>query len=64
MVRQEGQRQVNRHIDHYSLHAILALGYRVRSQRGTQFRRRVSERRMYLRVRENFAVNAPTFAGP
>ncbi len=103
MVRQEGRRQVNRHIDHYNLDAILAVGYRVRSARGTQFRRwaterlreylvkgftldderlknppvagsavpdrfdellerirdiRASERRMYLRVREIFAMAA------
>ena len=88
---------------HYNLDAILAVGYRVRSQRGTQFRRwaterlreylvkgfvldderlknppapglgvpdhfdemlerirdiRASERRMYLRVREIFAMAA------
>lgn len=88
-------------VKHYSLDAILAVGYRVRSQRGTQFRRwatdrlreyltkgfamdderlknppgpgvpdyfdellerirdiRASERRMYLRVREIFALAA------
>lgn len=38
IVRLEGVRQVNRQIDHYNLEAILAVGYRVRSQRGTQFR--------------------------
>lgn len=38
-VRQEGKRQVNRKLRHYSLEAILAVGYRVKSQRGTQFRR-------------------------
>lgn len=58
MVRQERRRQVNRHIDHYNLDAILAVGYRGRSQRGTQFRRWASERRMYLRVREIFAMAA------
>lgn len=103
IVRQEGTRQVNRSIDHYNLDAILSVGYRVRSQRGTQFRRwatdrlreylvkgftldderlknppiagsampdrfgellerirdiRASERRMYLRVREIFAMAA------
>lgn len=110
IVRQEGSRQVNRNIDHYHLDAILAVGYRVRSTRGTQFRRwaterlreylvkgftlddqrlknppvagsgvpdyfdellerirdiRASERRMYLRVREIFAMAAdysPTLA--
>lgn len=39
IVRQEGMRQVTREVDHYSLPAILAVGFRVRSQRGTQFRR-------------------------
>lgn len=103
IVRQEGARQVNRRIEHYNLDAILSVGYRVRSQRGTQFRRwatdrlreflvkgftldderlksppvagsavpdrfdellerirdiRASERRMYLRVREIFAMAA------
>lgn len=103
IVRQEGSRKVNRNLDHYNLDAILAVGYRVRSPRGTQFRRwaterlreylvkgftldderlknppvagsgmpdrfdellerirdiRASERRMYLRVREIFAMAA------
>lgn len=38
MVRREGTRQVSRQIEHYSLEAILAVGYRVRSHRGTRFR--------------------------
>jgi hypothetical protein len=38
IVRREGSREVTREIDHYSLPAILAVGYRVRSPRGTQFR--------------------------
>ena len=38
IVRQEGVRRVTREVDHYSLPAILAVGFRVRSQRGTQFR--------------------------
>lgn len=37
-VQTEGNRQVSRNIEHYSLSAILAVGYRVRSHRGTQFR--------------------------
>lgn len=102
-VRAEGERQVRRSVRHYNLEAILAVGYRVRSVRGTQFRRwaterlgeyllkgytmdderlknppvagsavpdyfdqllervrdiRSSERRMYLRVREIFALAA------
>lgn len=38
IVRKEGSRSVTREIDHYNLPAILAVGYRVRSARGTQFR--------------------------
>lgn len=38
IVRFEGTREVTREIEHYSLPAILAVGYRVRSHRGTQFR--------------------------
>lgn len=37
-VRREGPRQVQRNLKHYSLAMILAVGYRVRSHRGTQFR--------------------------
>ncbi len=49
IVRLEGARQVRRQIDHYNLDAILAVGYRVRSVRGVQFRRWASERlREYL----------------
>lgn len=48
-VRLEGLRQVRRSVQHYSLDAILAVGYRVRSPRGTQFRRWATERlREYL----------------
>ena len=37
-VRSEGGRQISRNRRHYSLPAILSVGYRVRSARGTQFR--------------------------
>jgi hypothetical protein len=37
-VRQEGGREVSRKLRQYRLEAILAVGYRVRSHRGTQFR--------------------------
>ncbi|MCL1525556.1 virulence RhuM family protein [Xanthomonas nasturtii] len=102
-VRQEGGRVVRRNVRFYSLEIILAVGYRARSARGTQFRQwatahlseyllkgfvldderlknppvgdsvlpdrfgellerirdiRASERRMYLRVREIFALAA------
>ncbi len=44
IVRREGTRHVVREIEHYNLDAILAVGYRVRSERGTQFRRWATER--------------------
>jgi len=37
-VRQEGNREVEREIDCYNLDVIISVGYRVKSQRGTQFR--------------------------
>jgi hypothetical protein len=43
-VRSEGGRQVKRTLTHYSLPIILAVGFRVRSQRGTQFRQWANER--------------------
>ena len=101
IVRQEGARQVAREIEHYSLDAILAVGYRIRSDRGMAFRQwatirlkeyllkgfvmdderlknppgpgvpdyfdellerirdiRASEKRMYLKVRDIFALAA------
>jgi hypothetical protein len=38
IVRSEGDREVTREVEHYNLPAILAVGFRVRSQRGVQFR--------------------------
>jgi hypothetical protein len=43
-VRQEGNREVQRELEHYNLDMILAIGYRVRSPRGVQFRRWASEK--------------------
>ncbi len=49
IVQVEGKREVSRLVDHYNLDVILAVGYRVRSPRGTQFRRWATERlREYL----------------
>lgn len=42
-VRTEGTRQVTRQITHYNLQLILAVGFRVRSLRGMQFRRWAAE---------------------
>ena len=49
IVQKEGSRAISRDIEHYNLDAILAVGYRVRSDRGTQFRKWATERlREYL----------------
>jgi len=49
IVQTEGGRQVERLVDFYNLDMILAVGYRVRSQRGTQFRQWVTRNlREYL----------------
>ena len=38
-VQQEGARQVERYIDYYNLDVIISVGYRVKSQRGVEFRK-------------------------
>ena len=70
-VQTEGSRSVQRSIDFYNLDMILAIGYRVRSHRGTQFRRWATERlREYLikggvlddeRLKENKGIGADYF---
>ena len=39
IVQREGERDIERELTHYNLDLILAVGYRVRSHRGTQFRK-------------------------
>ena len=49
VVRQEGNRQVRRNIRFYNLDAIISVGYRVNSKKGTQFRIWATQRlREYL----------------
>lgn len=50
-VRTEGTRQVQRNLKHYNLDAILAVGYRVRSPRGTAFRQWATARLSELLVK-------------
>ena len=48
-VQQEGSRQVRRELEHYNLDAVISVGYRVNSLRGTQFRIWATQRlREYL----------------
>ena len=44
LIRQEGNRQVKRNIDHYNLDMIIALGYRVQYQVATRFYRWATQR--------------------
>ena len=43
-VQREGAKEVERQIDYFNLDVIIAVGYRVKSQRGTQFRIWATER--------------------
>lgn len=56
LVRQEGQRQVKRNIDHYNLDMIIALGYRVQSQVATRFRRWATER-LHEYIQKGFTMD-------
>jgi hypothetical protein len=70
-VRTEGSRKIGRSLEYYNLDMILAIGYRVRSSRGVQFRRWATERlREYLikgfalddeRLKENRNIGADYF---
>lgn len=51
IVQREGNRDVARAVDHYNLDAILAVGYRVRSHRGTAFRQWATARLSELLVK-------------
>ena len=56
LVRQEGNRQVKRNIDHYNLDMIITLGYRVQSQVATRFRRWATQR-LHEYIQKGFAMD-------
>ena len=56
VVQLEGKRKVRRSVKHYNLDAIVSVGYRVNSRRGTQFRQWATQRlRDYLV--QGYAIN-------
>ncbi len=55
IVQTEGSRRVSRTVDHYNLDAILAVGYRVRSHRGTAFRQWATARLIFQQMAEERA---------
>ena len=57
VVQQEGKRQVKRNIKFYNLDAIISVGYRVNSKRGTQFRQWATQRLKDYLV-QGYAINA------
>ena len=56
LVRQEGNRKVQRNIVHYNLDMIIALGYRVQSQVATRFRRWATLR-LHEYIQKGFAMD-------
>lgn len=59
-VQNEGSRQVSRNIKLYSLEAILAVGYRVNSPRGTQFRQWATNL-LHQYVYKGFVIDSDRF---
>jgi len=60
IVQTEGNREVERAIDHYNLDAIISVGYRVRSPQGTQFRIWATQR-LKEYIIKGFALNDDRF---
>lgn len=54
-VQKEGDRYVSRQVEYYNLDLILSVGYRVKSDRGVQFRRRSNT--VLERLSEGYSVN-------
>lgn len=55
-VRMEGNRTVEREIEHYNLDVIISVGYRVKSLRGTQFRQWATKR-LNEYIRKGFTMD-------
>jgi hypothetical protein len=63
IVQTEGERQVFREIDFYDLKMILAVGYRIRSHRGVQFRQWATDR-LQEYVIKGFALDDERLSRP
>ena len=59
-VQMEGSRSVEREVEHYSLDVIISVGYRVKSQQGTQFRIWATQR-LKEYIIKGFALNDERF---
>ena len=59
-VQTEGGREVSRNIDYYNLDVIISVGYRVKSQQGTQFRIWATQR-LKEYIIKGFALNDERF---
>ena len=60
IVRQEGNRQVERDIDHYNLDMVISVGYRVNSRKGTQFRIWATQR-LHEYLTKGYTLNQQRF---
>ena len=60
LVKQEGARSIEREVEHYNLDVIISVGYRVKSQQGTQFRIWATQRLKDYIVK-GFALNDDRF---
>ncbi|HOY07882.1 MAG TPA: virulence protein RhuM/Fic/DOC family protein [Saprospiraceae bacterium] len=61
VVQIEGKRQVKREIKYYNLDAIISVGYRVNSKRGTQFRQWATQRLKDYLI-QGYAINEKRLA--
>jgi prophage maintenance system killer protein len=60
-VQKEGNREVNREIEHYNLDVIISVGYRVKSQQGILFRQWATQRLKDYLV-QGYAINEQRLA--
>lgn len=60
IVQTEGERNVQRQVEHYNLDVIISVGYRVKSQQGTQFRIWATQRLKDYLV-QGYAINQQRF---